>query len=113
MGKPNKARFRLETVKRQYSDALDLPPDGRVEFEFGDEGDPKVFSFPHPIFTPDDVQKELNKAEGDEAGARILLGDRYDEFIEAGGDVNSVMLLYVGIRNEAQDKVVKVRPTRG
>lgn len=45
--------------------------------------------------------------------ARILLGDRYDEFIEAYGDVNSVMLLYVGIRNEAQDKVVKVRPTRG
>ena len=113
MGKPNKARFRLETVKRQYSDALDLPPDGRVEFEFGPEDDPQVLSFPHPIFTPDEMNKELNKAEGDEAGARILLGDRFDEFIEAGGDVTSLMLLYVGIRNEAQDKVTKVRPTRG
>lgn len=110
MSKPNGKRYRLETVKRSYVDAVGGE---RVEFEFGPEDDPKVFSFPHPIFTPDDMQKELNDAQGDEAGARILLGDQYGEFIAAGGDVNSVMLLYVGIRNEAQDKVTKVRPTKG
>jgi len=110
MSKPNKARYRLETVRRSYVDAVGGE---RVEFEFGPEDDPQVFSFPHPIFTPDDMQRELGKAEGDEASARILLGDQYDAFIAAGGDVNSVALLYVGIRNEAQDKVSKVRPTKG
>ena len=110
MSKPNGKRYRLETVKRSYVDAVGGE---RVEFEVGPEDDPRVFSFPHPIFTPDDMQQELNEAKGDEAGARILLGDQYPEFIAAGGDVNSVMLLYVGIRNEAQDKVNKVRPTKG
>lgn len=110
MSKPNGKRYRLETVKRSYVDAVGGE---RVEFEVGPEDAPQVFSFPHPIFTPDAMQRDLNDAQGDEAGARILLGDQYDEFIAAGGEVNSVMLLYVGIRNEAQDKVQKVRPTRG
>lgn len=112
MSKPNGKRYRLETVKRSYVDAVGGE---RVEFEVGPEEAPVVFSFPHPIFTPDDMQADLNDAQGkgDEAGARILLGDQYDEFIAAGGDPTSVMLLYVGVRNEAQDTVQKVRPTRG
>ncbi|MET9096246.1 hypothetical protein ABZX72_29625 [Streptomyces cyaneofuscatus] len=110
MSKPNRARYRLETVRRSYVEAVGGE---RVEFEVGPEDDPAVFSFPHPMFTPDDVQQELNDAKGDEAGARVLLGDQFAEFLAAGGDVNSVMLLYVGIRNEAQDKVAKVRPTKG
>jgi hypothetical protein len=65
------------------------------------------------VFAPPAMNKALAEADGDDAGARILLGDRYQEFIDAGGDVNSLMLLYVGIRNEAQDQVSKVRPTRG
>lgn len=112
MSKPNGKRYRLETVKAQYSDALGVP-DGVVEFEVGPEDNPQVFSFPHPVFTPDDIQRELNNAQGDEASARILLGDQYEACIAAGGDANSIALLYVAIRNEAQDKVSKVRPTRG
>ncbi|WP_405911368.1 hypothetical protein OG529_04420 [Streptomyces longwoodensis] len=112
MSKPNGKRYRLETVKRQYSDALGVA-DGRVAFEFGPEDDPHVFEFPHPVFTPDDMQRQLSKAEGDDASVRILLGDQYEAFIEAGGDVNALALLYVGLRNEAQDTVGKVRPTRG
>jgi hypothetical protein len=110
MSKPNKARYRLETVRRSYVDAVG---GDRVEFEVGPEDDPRVFSFPHPLFTPDDMQQELNEAKGDEGGARILLGDQFQEFVDAGGDANSLMLLYVGIRAESQDKVQKVRPTRG
>jgi hypothetical protein len=110
MSKPNGKRYRLESVRRSYSDAVGGE---RVEFEVGPEDAPQVFSFPHPIFTPDEMQEQLNEAKGDQAGARILLGDQFDEFIAAGGDVNSVMLLYVGVRNEAQDKVSKVRPTKG
>lgn len=110
MSKPNGKRYRLETVRRSYVEAVGGE---RVEFEVGPEDNPSVFSFPHPIFTPDAMQKEINAAEGDEASARILLGDQYAEFIEAGGDANSVALLYVGIRNAAQDTVGKVRPTKG
>lgn len=110
MSKPNGKRYRLETVKRTYVDAVGGE---RVEFEVGPEDDPQVFSFPHPIFTPDAMQKEINKSEGDEESARILLGDQYPAFIEAGGDANAVALLYVGIRNAAQDTVGKVRPTKG
>ncbi|MEV3855050.1 hypothetical protein AB0J38_12075 [Streptomyces sp. NPDC050095] len=108
MSKPNGKRYRLDTVKASYVDAVGGE---RVEFEAGP--DDKVFSFPHPIFTPDDMQSDLNNAQGDEAGARILLGDQYDAFVAAGGDTTSLMLLYVGIRNEAQNQVQKVRPTKG
>lgn len=110
MSKPNAKRYRLESVRRSYADAVGGE---LVEFEIGPEDAPAVFTFPHPVFTPDDMQKALSEAQGDEAGARILLGDQFDEFIAAGGSVNDVMLLYVGVRNEAQDKVSKVRPTRG
>jgi hypothetical protein len=110
MSKPNGKRYRLETVKRSYVDAVGGE---RVDFEFGPDEAPQVFSFPHPVFAPDDMQQQLNEAKGDEAGARILLGDQYDDFVASGGDVTALMLLYVGIRNEAQDKVSKVRPTKG
>jgi hypothetical protein len=108
MSKPGKARYRLESVKRSYADAVGGE---RVEFEVGPEN--TVFSFPHPMFADDDMQRELNNAQGDVAGARILLGDDYDVFIEAGGDPNALMLLYVGVRADAQDTVNKHRPTRG
>ncbi|MFE9624296.1 hypothetical protein [Streptomyces sp. NPDC006527] len=107
MSKPNKARYRLESVRRSFAEAVGGEA---VEFEVGDG---KVFSFPHPMFAPDAMQQQLNNAQGDEAGARILLGDSYDEFVAAGGDANSLMLLYVAVRNEAQDTVQKHRPTKG
>ncbi|MDV6290329.1 hypothetical protein R2F25_30440 [Streptomyces sp. UP1A-1] len=112
MSKPNGKRYRLETVRRSYVDAVGGE---RVEFEVGPDDAPQVFSFPHPVFMPDDVNTALNEAQGkgDEAGARILLGDQYDAFVEAGGDPTSVMLLFVGVRNEAQDTMQKVRPTKG
>lgn len=112
MSKPNARRYRLETVKRQYADAVGSP-DGRVEFEVGPEDKPAVFSFPHPLFTPDEMQQKLNEAKGDGESARILLGDQLDDFLAAGGDVNSVALLYMGLRTETQDHVQKVRPTKG
>lgn len=110
MSKPNGKRYRLETVRRSYADAVGGE---LVEFEVGPEDDPAVFTFPHPVFTPDDMQRELSKADGDDASSRILLGDQYDDFIAAGGDVNALALLYVGLRNQAQDTVQRVRPTKG
>jgi hypothetical protein len=107
MSKPNGKRYRLETVRRSYADAVGGED---VEFEVGDG---KVFTFPHPLFTPDDMQQQLAEAKGDQAGARILLGDQWDAFVEAGGDATSLMLLHVAVRNESQDTVQRVRPTKG
>lgn len=109
MSKPNRKRYVLESVRRSYAEALDVP-DERVEFEVGDG---KVFHVPHPIFMPSAMQKELNASEGDEAGARILLGDQWQEFIDAGGDATSLILLYTAVRAESQDTVQKHRPTKG
>lgn len=109
MSKPNAKRYRLETVRRSYADALGVP-DERVEFEVGDG---KVFHFPHPVFMDSSKNKALNEADGDEAGARILLGDQWQAFLDAGGDPNSLMLLFVGVRAESQDTMQKHRPTRG
>lgn len=108
MSKPNAKRYRLESVKRSYAEAVGGE---RVEFEVGPEN--KVFSFPHPIFAEDDEQRELDAAEGDKGKARVLLGDQFDDFIKAGGDANGLMLLYVAVRAEAQDTVTKHRPTKG
>lgn len=108
MGKPNARRFRLESVKASYAEAVGGE---RVEFEVGPEN--KVFSFPHPIFADDEEQRALDDAEGDRGKARVLLGDQWDAFVKAGGDPNGLMLLYVAVRAEAQDTVTKHRPTRG
>ena len=110
MSKPNKARYRLESVRRSYADALGTP-DERVEFEVGDADD--VFWFPHPVFTSDTMQKDIDAAEGDEGKARVLLGDQWDLFQAAGGRPGDVALLYVAVRNEATDIMQKHRPTRG
>jgi hypothetical protein len=110
MSKPNGKRYRLESVRRSYADALGVP-DERVEFEVGPDN--KVFHFPHPVFMDSAMSKTLSEADGDEAGARILLGDQWDEFVKAGGEANSLMLLFVGIRAESQDTMQKHRPTKG
>ncbi|MGW0015527.1 hypothetical protein ACWDVX_37985 [Streptomyces tendae] len=110
MSKPNRKRYKLESVRRSYAEALDVP-DERVEFEVGPSDD--VFWFPHPVFTSDAMQKDIDAAEGDEGKARVLLGDQYEMFLAAGGQANDVALLYVAVRNEATDIMQKHRPTRG
>ncbi|EPH40848.1 hypothetical protein ABT390_36555 [Streptomyces aurantiacus] len=107
MSKPNRKRYKLEAVRSSYAEAVGGEA---VEFEVGDG---KVFSFPHPMFASDEEQRALDDAEGDHGKARVLLGDQYEAFGKAGGDDNSVMLLYVAVRAEAQDTVQRHRPTRG
>ncbi|MCU8589921.1 hypothetical protein [Streptomyces sp. A13(2022)] len=109
MSKPNRKRYKLESVRRSYRDALDVP-DERVEFEVDDD---HVFSFQHPVFTSDADQRRIDEADGDEGKARVLLGDQWAAFIDANGDPNDVALLYVAVRNEATDVMQKHRPTRG
>lgn len=107
MSKPNGRRYKLETVRASYVDAVGGE---QVEFEVGP--DAKVFSFLHPMLADDDFQRDFDQADGDRARARLLLGDEYDAFVKAGGDANSLILLYVGVRNEMADTLGKHRPPR-
>lgn len=107
MGKPNKSRYKLSAVRRSYAEAVG---GDQVEVET-DDG--KVFSFPHPMFTSDDLAREIDDAEGDVGKARVLLGgDQYEDFVKSGGDPNSLMLVYVAARIDMQDTMQKHRPTR-
>lgn len=106
MSKPNKSRYKLSAVKASYCEAVGGE---RVEVET-DDG--KVFSFPHPLFTDDDLAKDIDAAEGDGAKARVLLGDQWSDYVKSGGDANSLMLVYVAARSDMQDTLTKHRPTK-
>lgn len=108
MSKPNGKRYKLETVRRSYVEAVG---GDRVEFEVGDP--PQVLSIPHPMFMDDATQKQVDGAEGDEGKARALLGDQWEAFVQAGGDANSLMLLFLAVQGDARDTVQRVRPPRG
>lgn len=106
MSKPGKARFRLSAVKASYAEAVGGE---LVEIETDDD---KVYSFPHPLFTSDEMAKEIDAAEGDSGKARVLLGDQWDAYVKSGGDANGVMLVYMAVRAESQDTMGKHRPPR-
>ncbi|MGC4946171.1 hypothetical protein ACLQ2N_08190 [Streptomyces sp. DT224] len=104
MSKPNKARFRLSAVRASYAEAVG---GDSVEVET-DDG--KVYTFPHPLFTSDELAEKINAAEGDLGKARVLLGDQWDDYVKSGGDANSLMLVHMAVRTESQDTVGKHRP---
>ncbi|AZM57631.1 hypothetical protein DMA15_12705 [Streptomyces sp. WAC 01529] len=106
MSKPNRARFKLSAVKRSYAEAVG----GELVEVETDDG--KVFTFPHPLFTEDDLARQIDAAEGDVGKAHVLLGEAYDDFMKSGGDANSLMLVYVAARSEMQDTLGRHRPTR-
>ncbi|MGW7248817.1 hypothetical protein [Streptomyces decoyicus] len=106
MSKPNKARFKLSAVKASYVEAVG----GELVEVETDDG--KVWTFPHPLFTGDELAKEIDAAEGDGAKARVLLGEQWADFVKSGGDANSLMLVFVAARSEMQDTLNKHRPTK-
>ena len=106
MSKPGKARYKLSAVKRSYEEAV-----GGSEIEI-ETDDGKVFAIPHPLFTSDDLAREVDAAEGDGAKARVLLGDQWDDYVKSGGDANGLMLVYLAARTEMQDTITKHRPTK-
>lgn len=106
MSKPNKSRYKLSAVRRSYAEAVG----GDVVEVETDDG--KLYTFPHPLFTEDDLARQIDAAEGDTGKAHVLLGDQYDDFVKSGGDPNSLMLVYVAARSEMQDTLGRHRPTR-
>ncbi|AQW55297.1 hypothetical protein ACIQPP_05610 [Streptomyces violaceusniger] len=106
MSKPNRARFKLSAVKASYAEAVG----GELVEVETDDG--KIYTFPHPLFMDDDLTKEIDAAETDGGKARVLLGEQWDAYVKSGGDANSLVLVYVAVRAEAQETVQKHRPTK-
>lgn len=107
MSKPSRSRYRLSAVRASYAEAVG----GELVEVETDDG--KVYSFPHPLFTDDDIARRIDAAEGDEGKARVLLGDQWPDFVKSGGTANDLMLTYVAARSEMQDTLGRHRPTKG
>jgi hypothetical protein len=85
MSKPNKARFNLATLRQAHADK-----NGGDVIDF--EHDGKTYEIAAPGFWPDEVKTAL-KGGDDIGAARALMGDAYDDFREAGGRADDVMLV--------------------
>lgn len=105
-------RYNLDAVHQQYADAT-----GGDEVQIVlNEGtaEEQEFTFPHPVFASDDIKAAVNAATDDTTVAKALLGDQYEDFIQAGGRPLDVSLLFGSLFAESESVVkgVKVRPTR-
>lgn len=86
MSKPNKKRFKLETIRQVQADKRGSV----IEIET-DDG--QVFALPAPGFWPDEASALMR--DRDEVGlARVLVGgpEEYDRFKAAGGRASDVAL---------------------
>lgn len=106
MTKPNKRRYKLETILAKREEAVG----GRdIEFEWAGE----TYTFPHPLFAPDEWQAELSAAGGDNAQAgRAILGDDYDRFHAAGGHASFLLMLMQEVTEDVSGTTPDGTPTQ-
>jgi hypothetical protein len=88
MSKPNKARYRLATLRQNAADKMG---GDRIEFEAPDGTE---FSIPAPGFWPDSA-KEAVRAGDDIGMAKALFGaDAYGKFLACGGRTDDLTLIF-------------------
>lgn len=95
MSKPNKRRFKLETVRQVQADKRG----SEIEIEVGDEG--VVFVMPAPGFWPDEAVALMGKGEEVKLAQALLGGsEQYGRFVEAGGRAQDVALVIAAYADE-------------
>ncbi|MEV6124845.1 hypothetical protein AB0M23_30795 [Streptomyces sp. NPDC052077] len=106
MSKPNRKRYRLSEVKQQMTDAV-----GGAEVEFEtDAGD--LLTFPHPLFTDDEWDEKVDRAETAREKAVAILGEeQYEKYHAAGHADGDIALLMLRVQQDMQGQL-KGRPTR-
>ena len=88
MSKPNRARYRLATLRQNAAERLG---GDRIEFEAPDG---TGFSIPAPGFWDDSI-KEAVRAGDDVAMARALFGAaEYEKFRASGGRADDLTLIF-------------------
>lgn len=109
MSKPNKARIKLEEMRRQAADALNTEPCMELELDNGE-----IVAVPHPLFMADEAQAAVNAAGADTvAMAKAILGDDvHARFIANGGRSNDVMLAWRLMSQSIVDTLPNGNPTR-
>jgi hypothetical protein len=106
VSKPNRKRYKLSTVKQQFTEALGGET---VEFEL-DNGE--LLEFPHPLFADDEWSTAVDDAESSREKAVAILGEeQYDKYVAAGHSDNDIALLFLAVQQDMRDQVKK-RPTR-
>jgi len=83
-----------------------------ISYDLNDDGQ-HVFEVQHPFFRSEEQAEALdNLDDSDEDGiARVVLGSRYDEFIENGGRPSELTMLFLQVQLDMRDSF-KGRPTR-
>lgn len=106
MSKPNKKRYKLEEILQKREEVTG----GRdITFEWAG----KEYTFPHPMFAPDEWQAGLAAAGTDnEQAGRAILGDQYDAYHTDGGQASFLLLLMQDVTEEATDTKSDGTPTR-
>lgn len=105
--KTNRFSYSRQSVRSQMEETIGSTT---IEYEV-DEG--KVFIIEHPVFYSKETRKALKAADDTDvdAIAQILLGDQFDAFLEAGGEVEEISMLMVSVQKDTTD-VMNGRPTR-
>lgn len=103
-------RYKVAEAKQQMRDKIGTD---KVEIEL-DDG--TVIEFPHPLFYPAELKRELRALEEDdsEGVALALLGEeQFDRFVADGQDPDDLQYVIQAVSEDAQDKLAgRKRPTR-
>lgn len=109
MSEQNRANaYSRASVKKKMHETIG---DDTIVYKIDDDN---VFHLPHPFFYDADTKAALKPLkEDDEQGiAKVLLGDQYDRFIDAGGTDGEITLLRVNLQLDTQDSLKNGTPTQ-
>lgn len=103
----------LKAVKAKY---LESHPkiEEWITFTVDDEPDAKEFRIHSPLFQTNEEKKTFAKVqESDDEFelAKALLGDQWDDFVMAGGQVSLLLLLLNDVADEVNDVDGEGNPT--
>jgi hypothetical protein len=97
MSKPNKRRFKLETVRQVQADKRG----SEIEIEVGEGEGARTFVMPAPGFWPDEAVALMGKGEEVKLAQALLGGtEQYASFVEAGGRAQDVALVISAYADE-------------
>jgi hypothetical protein len=107
--KNRRSAYSRAAVRRKLVETVG---DDHITYDLNDDGE-HVFEIEHPFFRSEEQRDALEPLEdSDEKGiAQVVLGDRYDEFVEAGGKPSFLSELFVAVNLDMRDSL-QGRPTR-
>jgi hypothetical protein len=90
MPSPNRRRMKLEEMRTQAVEALGMDPEFELELDDGE-----CVTIPNPMFVSEEAQELIEKAQGQIASARAILGEvEHKRLISGGGRSADVMLAW-------------------